>query len=109
MEVMNMVNKISQNDFQNVLQSKVALIDFSATWCGPCQMLAPVLEKVSENMAGQVDFYAVDVDESPDLAGQFGIQGVPTLIMIKDGRPVDMQVGFVPQDQLESFIKKHLG
>ena len=104
-----MVNKISQNDFQNVLQSKVALIDFSATWCGPCQMLAPVLEKVSENMAGQVDFYAVDVDESPDLAGQFGIQGVPTLIMIKDGRPVDMQVGFGPQDQLESFIKKHLG
>ena len=70
-----MVKKISQNEFNEVTASEVAVIDFSATWCGPCKMLAPVLEEVSEEYAGKVNFFNVDVDENPDLAMLFEPNG----------------------------------
>ena len=92
-----MVKKISQNEFNEVTASEVAVIDFSATWCGPCKMLAPVLEEVSEEYAGKVNFFNVDVDENPDLAMQY-----------KMGEKVDTQVGFAPKENIVEFIKKQL-
>jgi thioredoxin 1 len=107
MEVI-MVKKISQNEFNEVTASEVAVIDFSATWCGPCKMLAPVLEEVSEEYAGKVNFFNVDVDENPDLAMQYKIMNIPALVVLKKGEKVDTQVGFAPKENIVEFIKKQL-
>ena len=103
-----MVKKISQNEFNEVTASEVAVIDFSATWCGPCKMLAPVLEEVSEEYAGKVNFFNVDVDENPDLAMQYKIMNIPALVVLKKGEKVDTQVGFAPKENIVEFIKKQL-
>ncbi|MCR4694349.1 MAG: thioredoxin [Pseudobutyrivibrio sp.] len=103
-----MVKKINQNEFNSMDKSGVSVIDFNATWCGPCKMLAPVLEELSEDMAGKVNFYAVDTDENPELASQFGIMNIPAVVLLKDGQKVDMNVGFVPKPALADFINKNL-
>lgn len=103
-----MVKKISEKDFAEVKEQKVALIDFSATWCGPCKMIAPVLEEVSEQMSDKVAFYNVDVDENPSLAQKYGIVSIPALVILKDGEKADMQVGFVPKDNIVAFINAQL-
>ena len=90
-----MVKKISQNEFNEVTASEVAVIDFSATWCGPCKMLAPVLEEVSEEYAGKVNFFNVDVDENPDLAMQYKIMNIPALVVLKKGS-VSLPMPFSP-------------
>ena len=92
-----MVKKISQNEFNEVTASEVAVIDFSATWCGPCKMLAPVLEEVAQELP-KVTFAKVDVDQDPSLAGRYGIQSIPHLILFKDGQAVDQISGFVGKD-----------
>ncbi len=92
---------------------KLSLVDFSATWCGPCKMLTPVLEKVSDDMDTQVSFYHLDVDESPDASSKFGIRGVPTMIVFHNGQEIDRMVGFrdrnALQTQLESLAEAKLG
>ena len=103
-----MVKKVDQSQFDEVRKSKAAVVDFSATWCGPCKMLAPVLEEVSEEYAGKVDFFNVDVDENPDLAMQYKIMNIPALVVLKKGEKVDTQVGFAPKENIVEFIKKQL-
>lgn len=103
-----MVNKISEKDFAQVKEQGFAVVDFSATWCGPCKMLAPVLEDVSSDMEGKVAFYNVDIDENPNLTEEYGIMSVPSLIMLKDGVKIDMHVGFSPKDAIVSFIDKNM-
>ncbi|MDD3253570.1 MAG: thioredoxin [Lachnospiraceae bacterium] len=103
-----MIKKISGNEFQQAMESKVAVVDFSATWCGPCKMLAPVLAEVSEELAGKIDFYNVDIDDDADLAMKFGIQSVPTLVVFKQGEKVDQQVGFQPKEQLKKYMESQL-
>lgn len=100
-----MVKKISEKEFQQAETSDIAVIDFSATWCGPCAMLSPVLEEVSEEMAGKADFYNIDVDENPALAGKYGIQSIPALVVLKKGEKVNMQVGFQPKENISKFIE----
>jgi len=104
-----MVKKIDESEFKSVKESKYALVDFNATWCGPCRMLGPVLEEVSEEIAGKLDFYAVDVDENQNLAIKNKIQSIPAIVIYKDGEPVDRQVGFAPKAQLIEFINKNIG
>ena len=87
--------------------SKPALVDFWASWCGPCRMLSPVVDKVSEQYDG-VDFYKVNVDEEPDLAMEYGIMSIPCLIMFKDGKIFDQSVGVVPEAALKAFVEKAL-
>ena len=103
-----MVKKVDQSQFDEVRKSKAAVVDFSATWCGPCKMLAPVLEEVSEEYAGKVNFFNVDVDENPDLAMQYKIMNIPALVVLKKGEKVDTQVGFAPKENIVEFIKKQL-
>lgn len=103
-----MVKKISEKEFAEVQEKNVALIDFSAGWCGPCKMLAPILEEVSEEMSESVTFYNVDVDENPDLAQQFNVTSIPALVILKKGEKADMQIGFQPKDRIEAFIKAQL-
>ena len=103
-----MVEKIRGNNLEKAENSKIALIDFSATWCGPCRMLEPVLEEVSEELKGQVDFFNCDVDQNPDLAQKFGIMNIPALIILKGGKPAANTVGFQPKENLLEFIKSSM-
>ena len=102
--------EVNKDNFEEeVLKSdKKVLVDFWADWCGPCKMLAPVLEEVSEEYAGKVNFFNVDVDENPDLAMQYKIMNIPALVVLKKGEKVDTQVGFAPKENIVEFIKKQL-
>ena len=104
-----MVKKINEAEFSEVKNSKFAVVDFNATWCGPCKMLGPVLEEVSEELSGKADFFAVDVDENQGLAIKNKIQSIPAIVIYKDGEPVDRQIGFLPKAQLVDFISKNVG
>lgn len=103
-----MVKKISEKEFAQVMEHEVAVIDFSAAWCMPCKMLAPVLEEVSEELDGKAAFYNVDVDENPGLAQQYGIAHIPAIVLLKNGAKEDMQVGFQPKDALIAFLESHI-
>lgn len=99
---------LNSSEFDNAIASGVVLVDFYADWCGPCKMLAPVLDEVSEEYAGKVNFFNVDVDENPDLAMQYKIMNIPALVVLKKGEKVDTQVGFAPKENIVEFIKKQL-
>ena len=104
-----MVKKINGQEFAaEAMKAPVAVVDFNATWCGPCRMLAPVLEDISEKYAGKVSFFSVDVDEEPGLAMQYRVNSVPCLILLKDGEFTDQSVGFRPEGQLTAWIDSNL-
>lgn len=102
--VTNMVHKIEQNNMQDALKAKVAVVDFSATWCGPCKMLAPIMEELSEEMAGQVEFYNADTDENTDLALANKVTSIPALFLLRDGQIVDRMIGFQSKQALKNWI-----
>lgn len=100
-----MIEEIKNSDFTDVLNSKLAVVDFSAVWCGPCQMLAPVMEELSDEMDGEVDFFSADVDENRDLAYQFDIQSIPAIVVFANGEEVTRTVGFQPKEELKELIE----
>jgi thioredoxin 1 len=104
-----MIKNLSEKDFESaVLKSKgITLVDFWANWCGPCKMMAPVLESISDELK-EVSFAKVNVDENENLADKYEILSIPTLLVFKDGKPVDTLVGFMPKDSLKQAISKHL-
>ena len=83
------------------------LVDFWAEWCGPCRMVAPVLEKIADDMEGKVRIAKVNVDEESGLAGRYGIQSIPTLLLFKDGRVVDQYIGATTREVLVKMLQKH--
>ena len=99
-----MVKKIANNDMTEVLAEKVALVDFSATWCGPCQMLAPVVDALAEELEGQVAVYNVDEDANSDLAMQYRVMSVPSLLLFKDGQVAGQTVGYQSAGEIKAFI-----
>ena len=103
-----MVKKISAEEFKSEVSSGVAVIDFSATWCGPCQRVAPVLEDVSNEFDGKVNFFNVDIDDNADLAEEYNITNIPALLLMKDGESQEIQVGFQPKENLCKFIEQYL-
>ena len=86
----------------------VVVVDFFATWCGPCKMLAPVFEQVGEEMKNEATFLKVDIDQSLKKTKKFRITTVPTMMIFKDGKPVETLVGFMPKESIVQKVKSHL-
>ncbi|WP_186397166.1 thioredoxin [Stappia sp. TSB10GB4] len=90
----------------DVLQaSGTVVVDFWAEWCGPCKMIAPALEEISEEMSGQVKIAKLNIDENQNMAMKYGVRSIPTLILFKDGQPVSTQIGAAPKNKLAAWIQ----
>lgn len=98
---------LNEKDFEELVTNskKTVLVDFFATWCGPCKMLAPVLEGVQDEVGDRAHIYKVDIDECMDLAKSFGIMSVPTMIVFKDGQEVNRLVGLRPKNLILEALK----
>lgn len=105
-----MAQQLTTAEFDSVLASadKPVLVDFWASWCGPCRALGPVVEQVGEEMSGKLSVYKVNVDDEPDLATRFRIVSIPTLILFKGGEPVHTMVGNLPKSDLVSELTANL-
>jgi len=96
------------SSFQEVIHSdKPVLVDFFATWCGPCKMMSPILEQVKQSLGDAVTIIKIDVDKNPQAASAYGIQGVPTLIVFKNGKVLWRQSGVVQANMLINVLKQH--
>ena len=98
--------QVDSSNFQSdVLGSDVpVVVDFWAEWCGPCKMIGPHLEEISDEMSGKVKITKVNIDENPDIAAQYGVRSIPTLVLFKDGEPASIQVGAKPKTALVEWI-----
>ena len=97
---------LTKDNFDSITSSGLVLVDFWATWCGPCKMMAPVFHTVADELNGEVDFFSVDVDENPGLAAANKVFSVPTLILYKNGVEASRSVGAISKYDLLDFIEK---
>ncbi|MBE7413749.1 MAG: thioredoxin [Deltaproteobacteria bacterium] len=103
----NTIN-VSDSNFESmVLKSEIpALVDFWASWCAPCKAIAPIVDEMAAAYSGKVRVAKMNVDDNPSTPGRYGVRGIPTLILFKDGKVVDQLVGAVPKDQVKELIEK---
>jgi thioredoxin 1 len=105
----NVVTVTDENFEQQIVNAPgLAMVDFWATWCGPCRMIAPIVQQLADEYAGQVTVGKMDVDANQQVAATFGIRSIPTILFFKDGKMVEQVVGAVPRPALESKIKQLL-
>jgi thioredoxin 1 len=102
------ISNVTDTNFSSETSSGVVLADFWAPWCGPCKMIAPVLEELDGDLGDKVKIVKLDVDDNQETAAQFGVMSIPTLIVFKDGQQVEKVLGFQPKEALENLLKKHL-
>ena len=102
-----MARILNSQEFDNTTESGVVVVDFFATWCGPCKVLSPVIDELSGELEN-VNFVKVDIDQSTDLAQKFKIVSVPTLKVFKNGEEVDTLMGFMPKEVLKSKVEAHI-
>jgi thioredoxin len=101
--------ELSDANFRETIKSKpVVVVDFWAPWCGPCRAVSPVLEQLASEMAGKATFGKLNVDDNPRTSHEFGIQGIPTIMVFKDGEPVDGLVGAAPKSMIEARIRPYV-
>lgn len=99
---------LTKDNFAQSVQNGVSLVDFWAPWCGPCKTQLPIVEELATELEGQATIGKINVDEEPELASQFGVMSIPTLILFKDGQPVDKMVGLQSKDSLKAKISNQL-
>ncbi len=102
-----LINHVSDDQFETEVlnSSEPVLVDFWAEWCGPCKMIGPSLEEISNELAGKVKVVKLNIDENQQTAIKYGVRSIPTLIMFKNGEPVDMKVGAGPKSDLQKWIQ----
>ena len=99
--------KLDSANFDSVVlnSDKPVLVDFWATWCGPCKMIAPVIEELAQELEGKVVVAKLDVDQSPDIAGRYGVMSIPTMLVFEGGKVVKHTVGFQPKERLKAWLE----
>lgn len=104
------VAELTQTSFDEIVEhaTKPVLVDFWASWCGPCRIMSPIVDEVAKDLEGQIDVAKCNVEKNQELAMRFQVMSIPTLIIFKDGKPVHTMVGAQPKEQLEDEIKRHL-
>lgn len=109
MKVVSKPIKADASNFEEVVKgNENVVVDFWAEWCGPCRMLAPIIDELAEEYAGKVVFVKVNTDENQMLAATYGISAIPTLIFFKNGKPVDQIIGALPKSELKRWIERNL-
>lgn len=105
-----MVAEVNEEIFDGeVVKSTIpVLVDFSADWCGPCKMMAPIIEKMSTKYTGKIKVVKIDTDRNRNLAVKFTIQGIPSMLIFIEGKEVDRKVGYIGENELEAFITSHI-
>ncbi len=105
-----MTKQIKDNEFESeVINSKLpVLIDFWAEWCGPCRMLSPILDQLSEEMEGKVKIVKMNIDENPETPSKCGVRGIPTMLLFKEGKQIATKVGVQPKNALQEWINSSL-
>ena len=103
-----MLTTVKNNDLSAAKTQPLAVVDFNATWCGPCRMLAPIVDQLADELDDRAEFYSVDVDENNALAQQFGISSIPCLVVLKNGQEVGRTIGFQPQPSLHKFLEQYV-
>jgi thioredoxin 1 len=101
------ISNVTDQTFVTETSEGLVLADFWAPWCGPCKMIAPVLEEIDAELDGKVKIVKLDVDENQETAVKFGVMSIPTLVLFKDGEVVDKVIGFQPKEALVNLISKH--
>ena len=104
---MTAIKNCNENDFDNeVLKSNLpVIVDFWAEWCGPCKMLTPILEELSNEMKNEINIVKVNLDENQDLAMKYSIRSIPTLLLFKEGNLIDTKVGLLPKSEIVTWFK----
>ncbi len=103
-----MAQILDSTNFEQEINDGVVVVDFFATWCGPCKMLAPIFEQLSVEMKDDAKFVKVDIDKSLEIARKYMISSVPTMMIFKGGKPVDTMVGFMPKEAIKNKVEAHI-
>ncbi len=102
------MEKLNEKDFKEAIKDGICVVDFFATWCGPCRMMAPILEDMEEELDGKVKFFKVDVDENEELARSFGVMMIPTIVIFENGELREKHTGLWQKDDALDEIKSYL-
>lgn len=105
-----MAKETSDSNFQNDVlnSSKPVLVDFWAEWCGPCRQIAPIVDELATEKADKIEVFKVNIDKNPETPSKFGVRGIPTLILFKDGKPLATKVGSMPKSTLFSWVDEQV-
>ncbi|MEM4991931.1 thioredoxin [Priestia sp. SB1] len=102
------ITNLNKDNFTSEIGEGVVLVDFWAPWCGPCKMIAPILNQLDQDLNGKAQIKKLNIDEYGEIAQQYEIMSIPTMLVFKDGKPVDKALGYQPKENLANLLEKHI-